>query len=413
MKKIIFLFLTLSISLNIFAQDSIFQWRGNNRDGVYQETNLLKAWPENGPTLLWENDQIGNGYVSPVCTPEAIFITGETDSLAHLFKFDYKGKLLWKIAYDKEWVKSYPGARSHPTIINNLIYVGSGMGNLFCIDAQSGAIKWSRKFTDDFEGQYPMFGHSEAPAIDGDLIFWTPGGKTHNVIALNRFSGELIWTNAGKGECSGYNNPLVFEHNGRKILVTFSAYHLMGFDAKTGQLLWTHEQTNTPVAERGPGKGDTHANTVLYENGDIYYVEGDGNGGVRLHLSADGNQITQVWHNQRFDSYMGGFIKKQNSLYGSGTAKPILWTANAENGQITDSLKVGNGSIIAADNKLYYYNFKGNVYLIDYNSGKLIIDSSFKITQGTREHFAHPVIHRGTLYIRHGNCLLAYDIRKQ
>lgn len=413
MQKLTFLLLIVAISIETFANDPVFQWRGNNRHGIYNETDLLSLWPETGPSLAWQTDQIGNGYVSPVCTTDAIFITGETDSLAHLFKFDFQGKLIWKIAYDKEWVKNYPGARSHPTIIDGLVYVGSGMGNLFCIDAQDGTIKWSRKFADDFQGQFPLFGHSEAPAIDGELIFWTPGGKTHNVVALNRFNGELIWSNPGKGECSGYNNPIVFDHNDRKILVTFSAYHLLGFDAATGQILWTHEQTNIPLADRGPGKGDTHANTVLYENGTIYYAEGDGNGGVKLQLSDDGSQIIPIWHNQRFDSYMGGFIKLGNQLYGSATAKPLLLAANAETGELTDSLKIGNGAIIAANNKLYYYNFKGQVFLVDYSSGKLKTVSAFKVTQGSGEHFAHPVIHRGVLYIRHGKSLQAYNIQKK
>ena len=29
------------------------QWRGPRRDGVSQETGLLKEWPRGGPKLLW------------------------------------------------------------------------------------------------------------------------------------------------------------------------------------------------------------------------------------------------------------------------------------------------------------------------------------------------------------------------
>lgn len=58
---------------------------------------------------------------------------------------------------------------------------------------------------------------------------------------------------------------------------------------------------------------------------------------------------------------------------------------------------------------LYYYNDKGEVHLIDY-SGNLKDISSFKITKGSHEHFSHPVIDRGVLYIRHGEFLGAYKI---
>ncbi len=84
---------------------------------------------------------------------------------------------------------------------------------------------------------------------------------------------------------------------------------MMGFDTKTGQLLWSHEQDNYPLEKRGPGYGDTHSNAVIYEDGVIWYAEGDGNCCVRLNLSPDGTRITEVWRNKGFDSYMGGVVK--------------------------------------------------------------------------------------------------------
>jgi len=37
--------------------------------------------------------------------------------------------------------------------------------------------------------------------------------------------------------------------------------------------------------------------------------------------------------------------------------------------------------------------------------------SSFQITKGTDEHWAHPAISNGRLYIRHGDALMVYDIK--
>jgi len=34
-----------------------------------------------------------------------------------------------------------------------------------------------------------------------------------------------------------------------------------------------------------------------------------------------------------------------------------------------------------------------------------------KVTLGSGTHWAHPVIHEGKLYIRHGNVLMAYKIK--
>jgi outer membrane protein assembly factor BamB len=391
----------------------LYEWRGKDRMGIYQEPNLLKEWPADGPAEIWAIDNIGNGFVSPVFTDEHFFITGETDSILILYCFNLKGEKQWQTALGKEWMKSYPGSRSAPTIVDELIYVGSGLGNLYCIKRDNGKIIWSKNLTDDFDGILPLHGHSEAALIDGDKVFWTTGGKENNVVALNRFTGKLIWYNKGFGEPSAYNPPKLIELPQRNILVTFSSYHLMGFDTGTGKLLWAHEQDNYPLDKRTPGYGDTHCNTVLYEDGSIYYCAGDGNCGVKLDLSNDGTKITEVWRNKEFDGFMGGIVKIGDYLYGSGTVKPDLFAIDVVSGQLTDSLRIGSGSLIAADEMLYYYTQKGDLMLLSYNQGKIRKVSSFRIKKGNLQHFSHPVIHDGVLYQRHGNVLMAFDIRRK
>jgi outer membrane protein assembly factor BamB len=394
-------------------KSKIYQWRGKDRAGIYQETNLLKSWPAEGPKEIWTVENIGDGFVSPVFTDDRFFITGEIDSISILFCFNLKGEKQWQTTLGKEWMKSYPGSRCAPTIVDDLVYVGTGIGNLYCIRESNGKLVWSKDLIKDFNGVLPIHGYSEAPLIDGDKIFWTPGGKENNVVALNRFTGKLIWSNKGFGERSGYNSPKLIELPARNILVNFSAYHLMGFDTKTGRLLWAHEQDNYPVKDRIPGNGDTHSNTVLYENGSIYYAAGDGNCGVKLNLSQDGTGITQVWRNKGFDSFMGGILKIGDYLYGSGTVKPELLSINATTGQLTDSLRIGSGALIAADNMLYYYTQKGDLNLLSFDQGKMKEVSSFRIKKGNLQHFSHPVIYKGILYQRHGNGLMAFDIRKK
>ncbi len=401
----------LLITVQAFSQNpKIFEWRGVNREGIYPDKGLLKQWPAEGPQMVWEYEGVGNGYGSPVFTEDKMYIMGEADSLAWLFAFDLDGKLLWKKDYGKEWVKNYNGSRCAPTIAGDLVYVTSGMGNIYCFNKNTGEKKWSKSMIDDFQGVFPLFGYSEALSIDGDKVFCTPGGKENNVVALNRFTGDLIWTNKGHGERPGYNQTKIIGLKKRKVLVTFTAYEMLGLDTKTGQLLWAHEQDNTPVADRKEGLGDTHANTVLFENGYIYYVEGDGNCAVKLELAADGSSIKEVWRNKQFDSYMGGFVKLGDYLYGCGTAKPGFLSLNAQTGEVVKELRTATGCVIAADGMLYYYNFRGEVMLINADPVNMDVVSKFRITKGAKEHFAHPVIHAGKLYVRHGNFLQAFKI---
>ncbi len=413
MRNIILLLTGFMVFSCTSKKTEIYQWRGEHRTGIFNEQNLLKEWPADGPKELWFTEGIGDGYGSPTITDKEIFITGAIDSTATLFCMDLKGKINWKVSFGKEWIKSYPGSRSQPTIVEDLIYVGSGMGNLYCLKRENGEVVWSKDFTDDFQGIYPRFGHSEAAVIDGDKVFWTPGGEKYNVVALNRFTGELIWSNEGFKERSGYNPGALIELPSRKIFTTFSAYHLMGFDAETGKMLWSQEQDNYPLEKRSPGYGDTHSNSVIFDGGNIYYAAGDGICGIKLKLSEDGSSIEEVWRNNGFDSYMGGIVKIDDYLYGSGTSKRQFKSIHSETGELTDSLKLGWGAVIAADDMLYYYSQNGKLSLVSFNQGKLNEVSQFKINRGTKEHFSHPVIKDGILYQRHGQVLMAYDIKAQ
>jgi len=60
---------------------------------------------------------------------------------------------------------------------------------------------------------------------------------------------------------------------------------------------------------------------------------------------------------------------------------------------------------------LYCYSDNGDVNLIKLEGTKMEVVSKFKVDKGTKEHFAHPVINNGVLYIRHGKILMAYNIK--
>lgn len=409
-KYLLFSLFSLYLSVITFSQ-TVNQFRGAQRDGKFSDTGLLKSWPQEGPILLWENNYVGNGYGSPSFSGETIYLNGETDSIGYLYALDKNGKELWKSTYGREWIYSFPGSRSTPTVVGEQIYVASGMGNLWCFNKADGKKIWSVGMRKDLHGRYTYHGHAESPLVVEDMVILVPGGMDTNVVALNRMNGSIKWICKGMGEYPGYNSPLLIELPARKIIVTFTAYHMLGIDASNGNLLWSHEQVNLPKEERKHGMGDTHSNTAFYDNGFIYYIAGDGNCAVKLKLTQDGSSIEQVWRNPFIDNYMGGFIKLNDRIFTCSDSRKNLLCLNAQTGQIVDSLKVGCGAVIWADQLLYYYNQRGEVKLINPAGEKLEVLSSFKVSKGTKEHFAIPVINAGILYIRHGKTLLAYDIK--
>lgn len=391
------------IATSSYSQE-VLQFRGADRSGAYKESNLLKAWPEAGPNLLWESEGIGNGYGSPAITSKNIFVEGEIDTMNYLFALDLAGKIQWKTKIGKEWIINYPGVRTTPTVVNDLIYVTAGWGKVACIEANSGKEKWSVDMMKDFHAKQITFGFSESVLVEDNKVYISPGSKDTNIVALDRFTGKTLWISKGVGEKTSYVSPLLIKLPQRNILVTLSAHALLGIDTKNGTLLWSHKQDS---------QGDVHCNTPYYENGYIYYITGDGNGSVKLKLSEDGTSISEVWRNKKCDNTFGAFMKINDYIYTSGYEKRLYYALDVNKGEITDSVKFDRGAIISADNLLYLYNERGQVGLFKPNGPKLEQISTFKVTKGTKAHYAHPVICNGVLYVRHGKSLLAYDIKNK
>lgn len=89
--------LLLSFSLTARAEDWP-QWRGPQRTGVSPETGLLKEWPEKGPDVVWQVDNVGVGYSSLAVKDGRVITQGDLDGVEHIIAYDEKtGKLLWAV----------------------------------------------------------------------------------------------------------------------------------------------------------------------------------------------------------------------------------------------------------------------------------------------------------------------------
>ncbi len=421
------------LSAKSFGQTTA-QWRGPERNGIYKETNLMKSWPENGPQLLWAAEEIGTGYSSPVVADGRIFINGEINRIAHIFAFDLNGQLLWKAPNGPEffgegYAANFPGARSAPTVFNDLVYVCSGLGQIACLEAASGKVRWTLNMVTDLGGKLNMFGYSESLMVDETKVYCYPGGKESNVMALDRMTGKPVWTSKALGDPVSFCSPMMIRlpkptanksvinmENGElirktvtypelEILVTLSREYLLGIDAKTGELLWSHKEDSVKL------EGE-HCNTPLYSDGFIYCISADkgGNGAYKLALSPDGKSVKEVWRNGKVRNPLGGFIKIGDRIFTSSEDKKLK-VIDTNSGQVTDSIRNIRGNIISADNLIFFYSDNGYVHLIKNTNNQPEIVSKFKIDRGTREHFSHPVISNGVLYIRHGSALMAYQIK--
>lgn len=395
------LFLVLFIKISGLAQEAT-QWRGTNSSGVYTVEKLMAQWPAEGPQVLWSYEKLGQAYSSPAFANNRIYINGMVNGQAVLYVLDMNGTEIQQIRYGKEFDASYPGCRSTPTIVGDLAYLLTGHGVLTCLNLKTGKPAWQKDLINDFGGSNITWGYTESLLVDGEKLFCTPGGKTNNVMAINRMTGATIWSCAGVGETSAYCTPLLVKLPSRQLLVTHTSGHVIGIDASNGKLLWNSAH---------PNQWAVHPNTPIYQDGGLFVFSGYGQGGEKLKLGDDGSSVTKEWEIKSFDSRMGGAVLIDGFLYGSGdngrSWQCIDWKTGK---QMYSSTEVAKGVVIAANKTLIGYSEKGELFMAEANPSGLKIIGKTKVTLGSEQHWAHPVINKGVLYVRHGNAMIAYKI---
>jgi len=398
------LFITLFFTVLSISLPAQVEWR-YNRTGIYaSETGLLKSWPAGGPKMLWFYDGLGEGYSSAGIASEKLYITGMHDEKGFLFVFDLNGKLLNKIMYGDEWAINYAGTRATPVVNDGKVYLMSGTGDLVCLDESSLKVVWKRNIFKDFDSKNIRWGYNETPLIIDEKIIFTPGGKNHNIVALNKNDGKLIWSSPGKGDLSAYCSPLYIDDQETPLIVTMTATHIVAFEAATGKMLWSFESRN---------RNNIHSNTPVYANNMVLCVSVD-KGCTMLRLSDGGRKAEIIWEITEFDNMMGAVVKIGDFIYGSSSGEHVRYWYCVD--WVTGKIRyrdrqLAMGVSIVADGMLYCYTDKGEMALVQPSPEKFNIISQFPITKGTGPHWAHPVIYKGVLYLRHGDTLMAFKLK--
>jgi outer membrane protein assembly factor BamB len=401
-KSLLILILIFAGMVSVLSQEPS-RWRGPSADGIYPDKGLLKSWPSGGPEIIWSFEQLGEGYASPAFYGGYIYIPTMLGDEGYMFKLDMSGKQVWKVKYGTEYTDRYPGTRSSATIAGDLLYMLSGIGKLVCMNTKDGSVRWSKELTRDFDGVMNRYGYNETIVVDGDRLYVTPGGVKNNVVALNRFTGNLIWTSPGKGEKAAYCTPQIIRLPGQNLLVTHTESHILGIDISNGRLLWSYPWANLRLE---------HQNTPLYNNGSLFCLSGYGMGAIMLRLSPDGTSVTKQWFDQSFDCRMGAAVLLNGYLYGSGHNDPSWQCYNWATGEkMYSDRSLFMGAVISADGMLYCCSEKGEIALVQPNPSGFKIISKMTIQNGTGPHWAHPVINDGVLYVPRGKALIAYKIR--
>ena len=401
----------------LFALQSVFvaasdwpQWRGPNRDGVSAETGLLTQWPTGGPPLAWRTNKLGAGFSSVSVANGKLFTIGDRPDASYVMALaENDGKHLWATKLGRAGGGGgYPGPRCTPTVDGNLVYALGQFGDLVCVEANSGVIKWRKNLQQDFRGDMMSdWGYSESPLIDGGRLICTPGGSEGTIIALNKLSGQVLWRSKEITDAAAYASVIARDIGGVRQFIQLTGESVFGVAANDGRLLW-----------RGAHPGRTAViPTPIEHGGHVYVTAGYGVGCALFHITGNNNKFAaeKVYANKVMVNHHGGVVRVGEHLYGYSDGKG--WVCqHMKTGEMvwSERSKLDKGAITAADGHLYLRSegSKGTVVLIEATPAGFKEKGRFdQPDRSKQQSWAHPVIANGKLYLRDQDLLLCYDVR--
>jgi len=380
------------------------QWRGPNRDGISDETGLMPSWPDGGPTRLWSADGIGQGYSSPIVVKDTIYITGDRGDDLIISAFSLDGNLRWETTNGAAWKRSYPGARSSCTYDNGNLYHMNAHGRLACLNAETGALIWAVNVLERFEGENIIWGISESVLVLGDRVFATPAGRKGLVVALDKHTGDTLWTTpALTDEQPSYASPILVTIAGRTLLAYSAAKNVFAVDVQTGRLCWKvpQEDPNNTV----PSIPVLGRNELVLTNASRGY-------GAAFGVRLDGLSAERTWKHELTISH-GSTVCVDGKVYGaSSRGEARGWIEmDAKTGSLRTVASLDVGSLIYAEGRFYCLTQTGTMTLQKLTADGFETVGSFQIAD-KKDVWAHPVICHGRLYLRVHDALFCYDIRQ-
>jgi outer membrane protein assembly factor BamB len=236
---------------------------------VATRDGFVQAYSAEGQDL-WYAKLVGP-YLGPPAIGEGMVIVAGLDG--RIFAFDgARGDFRWKYPYREEF-------GSQPVIAGDLVYVTTLEGTVLALEARTGAWKWH--FRREPSGKYIILGVGQPAVVDGTLY---QGFADGTVVALDAATGEVKWERkVGRGPfpdvvsdvqvskdrvfVASYGGQVaaldrksgwpVWESKAPEaykarldgdLLVVVTTRDVLGFDARTGNQIWSFAHEGSPLA---------------------------------------------------------------------------------------------------------------------------------------------------------------------
>ena len=266
-------------------EDQQLNWAQLEQRGFQRKCrNALAAYEVGTGKLVWNRSASPDGekrtaagfLCAPVPTGQRLVVPVSAAGKCWLFGLQAEdGATVWRTFLGEEPVRSViSAARASVAIDAGEAFVSAGMGTAYCVDAQSGAVKWGVRYGgkdtggngvagDERSDQSRRVGLHDTVIVSGGVVIVMPSDWQH-LFAVDRSTGEVLWQHPFElnQEPSGRIAYCLGVLGGRLYLAGPQAVRAL--DLSSGELVW--KQT----LQRSYGRGAMTENALyLPDGGDV------------------------------------------------------------------------------------------------------------------------------------------------
>ena len=293
-----------------------------------------------------------------------------------------------------------------------------------CLHIKNGKIKWKRNLVSEYEVFQPTFDFAISPVIEGELVLLNANSRG---AALNKESGELVWTSEGSyPSCAdpntfgAYPTPVIYQIESKRFVLLFNCAGLYSIDISTGEEQWFFEWYNWGLAD-----------PILL--GDKVLISSAGETPESVLLGISGEKPGILWRNNSLISYYSTAVYADDYLYGcDGSGRYRVRCVNFNTGKVMWETRIFEHqwqyrkdypikvvdpkmtmtSITVADGKLIMLEEPGTLRIAEASPSTYEEISSATIVEGFSHQFwTPPVLYKGKIYCRDfGGSLICIDV---
>ncbi|HEX9942523.1 MAG TPA: PQQ-binding-like beta-propeller repeat protein [Thermoanaerobaculia bacterium] len=376
-------------------------FRGPQRDGIVRGVRIATDWSASPPVELWRRP-IGPGWSSFAVRGDRFYTQEQRgdDEVVACYKVT-TGEPVWGHRDAARFWESNAGAgpRGTPTLSNGRVYTLGATGILNALDAESGAVVWSRNAGADTKTEVPGWGFASSPLVVDNLVIVAAEGK---LVAYDAATGDPRWF--GPDGRSGYSSPHLLTIGGVPQVLLLSGRGATSVAPADGKVLWEHA---LPSGARIVQPALTADGDVLVSDGEF----GDGNHMRRIAVTRGpgGWTVEERWSSMGLKPNFNDFVVHKGHAFGfDGRILSCIDLADGKRKWKGGHYGHGQLVLLPDQDLLLVLSEQGELALVQATPDQFTELARFPAIAGKT--WNHPVLAGDVLLVRNGEEMAAFRL---